>query len=485
MGEWIKLEIGKGWTPDLTPEEAAQYGGLRVAQNIIPVNNHYNPVCGKSAFNSTVFGGTPLSGMYVQDESGVYHNFLGTSTKLYRFNRTTATDVTKLTTTYSGGSWAFEKYGTWMIATNYTDNVQVLKGITGANFVDLGGSPDKAKYCLLNHGHLILGHLYNYPKKVRWSARDDIEQWTPDLLTGAGSQNFFDMDGNITGIGSIGDNFIITSPHTITLGYYVGGYYTFDFRRSSIRNVGCHYPQSFISIGSEVYFWGKESVYKFDGNNIEDIGKDIRGALFGSLNVDQAHRITATHDKLNRLIVWAYPTSIGGYPDKLLVYNYSENRFTTINLSCYCAFIGMVGSLSIDELTTYDIDGMDISIDSAMWYGENLQPILIDDTDGKSKTLQGATLSAILETGEMVNHPDVLMLKSIRTPIENPVSTSLTVKHRYNISDDYTEETPITLINETEFIGVANKRLSLKLETQGFHKIGNTIDIEIIKKGES
>lgn len=485
----IQIPINAGWTPDLTPEDTLKAGGLQVCKNVMPVNRHYKPLNDKLTYNPNVFTGTILGGIYAQADDGQYYNFVGTSSKLYRFNKTTITDITRTTGDYTSNYWSFAEYGNWIIATNYADDVQVLKGYAAANFQALGGSPPRAKFCVVNNSHLVLGFLneagVTYPKKIRWSARENPEDWTPSLITGAGSQNLPDIIGNITGLGNFGENFIIASENSISIAYFTGTKYTFDFQINAIKNIGCFYPQSFISIGSMVFFWGKDSIYMFDGQ-IHDIGRNVRNTIINNISIQHSHRINVAHDKEKKLIIWAYPTaSSTGVPDRLLFYNYDEDRWSYGSVSVESIFMGAIGGIFINDLTASIINQTNILINSNYWLNKNIVPI-VGDTDGTVKTFNGSQLTSELESGEFASEPSVITVTKAYIPIYNLTGTGqVIIKHRKSTLDTQSSSSASSIKSDGRVdLRTTDRRLALNLQASSYDKIGNVIEVEGVETGK-
>lgn len=479
----IKVPIGAGWTPDLTRREILKVGGLYTAKNILPIQKSYHTLMDKTVYNTTACAGTPINGTFAQDTDGIYYSFLGTSTKLYRFDDTNMIDISRAAGgAYTASSWSFTEYGAWLIAANLADDIQVLKDLTGANFVALGGSPSKARYILLNHGHLILAHLDEsgtiYPKKIQYSAREDIEDWTASLTTGAGSQNFPDMKGIITGLGSIGDAFVIASEDSLTVGYYVGGTYSFAFERNIVQNIGCFYPASFVSIGSKVFFWGKYGIYSFDGNTLTDISANIKKTFFPLINIGYSEKIKIALDLENTLVMWAFPsTESSGSPNRILTYNWSENKFTLIYIDVECLFTASTGGILADSLTTTLIDDVDYLVDSNYWLGKSIQPMCVD-SNNKVNIFTGAALTAELETGEMAELPYMIHVQRAYLPLEGTSSSgNVKVKHRYATIDALTTSAASTIKTDGSVdLRTNNRFLSLYLTLSDFTKLGNEIE---------
>lgn len=334
----IKIPINKGWMPDYLPHNIPQ-GGLKVCRNLLPLDEHYKPHSLLNPYTTGSVLGTPLSAEEFSDNAGIKYTFIGTTTKLYRLNpNKSLNEVSKLGYTYNAGDnqWYFVQYGQWIIATNFADPPQVLKGLDTSNFVDLGGSPPKAKYVLFNSGHLIFAYLNESgtisPKKLAWSALEDVEDYVVSLTTGADYQDISDADSEITGLTNVSNMITIFHKNSISVGWFSGSPYTYNFQANKVKKIGA-IPGTHISIGTAVFFWDDKDVYVFDGNTATSIGYGIRNYVFNSLNRGYLHRITRVHDMRNGLIYWAYPDagSTGGESHNLLCYNYRTKKFSILD----------------------------------------------------------------------------------------------------------------------------------------------------------
>jgi len=491
----LTLPIGKGWLRDLPKSMIREVGGLFTAKNVLPIALQYYPVGEPEVFNSTTIGGsTVASGIAVQGEDGVFRNFVGVGNKLYRVTEGTMATLSA-SMTLSSAYWAFEQYGQWLIATNFSNNPIVIKDSSGAGpWKTLGGSPPKAKYILFNNHYMILAYLDEggtvEPKKICWSALENPEDWTPSRITGAGSQNFPDMKGVITGIGPLGGDFVIASEESLTIGYFVGGNWTFAFRPADFQRIGCKYPGSFISIGDAVFFWGRDSIYKMTpGAPPVDICEGrIKVALFSSINANWHASVRAAHDKRNSLILWSYPSSgntgaTEGICDQILVYNYSENRFTHIELDSWMIMEGYGGGVSVDALTQTPIDTPNLpSIDSVDWIAAS-PSIMILGGDGVLKTLTGETMKSEIETGEVCDIPSLFMIRRVWPWTEGSATMEVAIKHRYRLDREF-ETWELDSANDGIDVRVTTRRFILNLQASGFNAIDNKIDVDIEKHGQ-
>lgn len=484
------INISGGWMPDLPDEEIIRRGGLVKAKNILPIRKAYYAINTELVYNDTAFNAFIINGVAVQDSAGLYHNYAGTLTKLYRFNDSILTDVTRTSGDYVGVRWSFAEYGEWLVATNFGNAVQVIKGHSEANFEDLGGSPPNAKFALVNSGHLILAHLIVdgvvYPKKIIYSATENIESWTASLTTGAGSQDFPDMIGIITGMGAIGSNFVVAAENSLTVGYYIGGQYTYGFRRNVVEGIGCYYPNSFISIGEIVFFWGKESIYSFDGSVLEEIGKYIKHSIFNSTMLRYGNSIKVAQDKINGLVFWTYPTSgSSGEATRLLIYNYIDKLFTVAHVSSTSIFMGATGGILLDTLTTTLIDTSTELIDSEHFNSKTLQP-MIAGTDKKIYTSGGSSVyEAEIETAELSDHPNCMRINEAQLFVEGVGSRGLcTVKYRDSKTEESTSSKGAIIKKDCSVdLRTTAKRIALNYKINNYEKIDMSINIKHTNRG--
>lgn len=494
----VTINIANGYMPDLSTEEVTEKGGLVRATNVLPISGAYYPLRDKTTYNDTAASGTPLRGICVQATDGNNYNFLGTTTKLYRFDASAMSDFTRsVGGAYGATFWDFALYGNWLIATDYTDVPQIKKVISdGTNFTALGGTPPNAKYCLMDHGHLIFAYLNygstTYPKQIMWSGKElpeAINTASPtNLATGADYQEFPEMDGAITGLAKVGNGWAIFAEKSITSASYIGGGYTFTFQRNAIKNIGCFYPGSLFSIGDKAFFWSRDSVWELSAAGLKEIGQSVKRTVMQSLNLAQAGKIVAWPDMTNSIIHWLYVSTSSTNPDKLFSYNWAEGRAATANMTAFTGLQGVTGGVVIDSMTLANgypvIDSMNNLIDTYN-AGNNFQTIVIDSADSKAKTLTGSQLTAEFETGEVQDATAFTMVKKAYLPVEGLTGNSVvTPKHRKSLIDVQTSgNTSLIKSDGTADIRVTNRRHALNFTVQNFTKIGQKVYLDVEKSG--
>lgn len=437
--------------------------------------------------------GTPLKGIECVDNNDNNRSFIGTSTKLYRLNpNKSLNDVSKLATTYNAFQWSFAQYGNWVVATNFNDVPQVLKGFTTSNFIDLGGNPPKAKYCLFWKGHLIFAYLNEdgvpKPKKLKWSAKENIEDYAISITTGADEQELVDADGAITGIITVGDRLVVFHENSITTGFYTGAPYTFSFPGSGkISNVGA-IPNTIISIGSIAFFWDRRDLYMYDGNTIEPIGFGVRNTVLGSLDYNNLHRISVAYDPRKGLIYWLYPiVASDGTPNKILVYNFRRKVFTYIDITAHCIWSAITGGVFLEDLDVLYPEGLDsisFSLDDPRWQPNTMEMVCVN-TDGKVNTLSGSVLTGTLETGEFKDGDNIIMINRVRPKISKATgSVKVSIGVRF-LETENPVYSPFATVGSNGYADIrySGRFIRGKLET-GQHEGITGIEFEAIIRGK-
>jgi len=487
----ITVKTDKGWLPDYLSSIMPE-GGLMTCSNLTPLDTHYAPLPDLLNYSTnTVTAGTPLQSVEYMGTDGNFYTFTGTTTKLNRLEIDKSfTNISKSGVTYYSLRWSFAKYGEWVIATNFTYAPQVLKGLTAANFVNLGGSPPMAKYCLLHKGHLIFAYLNEggvvYPQKIIWSALENIEDYTPSILTGADSQDLADTDGDIVGMANVGNNVAIFHRSSITMCYYTGSPYTFNIQQNAIKNVGA-IEGTIVSLGDIVYFWDSRDIYSFDGNTVTPLGFGVKKAVLDGLELGAINLITATTDKKNHIIFWSFPFSGSTTGcNRILCYNYRTNKFTMLYPDTHTSLIEIhTGGIDMDSIDTLypDIDDMPFYMDNQA-YVSNTFNLAAFGTNSRLQTFNGNLTwgNFTIKTGELRQGNDSLILTKVIPSLMNPDVTCVTginVYKRDNENESLTLADSGELNTDGEFhTRVTGKRIQIEVQASGiFDGLG---DIEVM-----
>jgi len=179
----------------------------------------------------------------------------------------------------STADWHAATWGDQIIACNYLDATQ---SSTGAGFSGLGGGSPKARYVAANINFVMLADVDDggsnvYSDMVWWSGVRNPNTWTPSQATQAGAVRLLDVPGPIRRLVAFGDKFVAFKDNGIFVGQYIGPPYVFSWKLVSA--IGCTYPRSVVELDGRLYFVNYFGIYSFDGQQITDIGRDIRGSV--------------------------------------------------------------------------------------------------------------------------------------------------------------------------------------------------------------
>lgn len=373
--------------------------------NVIPHAKSYKQFRDLSQY-STAIGEYCRGATWMEDTSGTFYNFAGDRNKLYQLSGTSWTDVSKSTavTAYSTASaeqWEFIKWGNKAIATNYSDNLQVIT-LGSANFADLGGSPPKARHINVVRDFIVLGDIASAPNRVQWSGINNETQWASSAPLQSDSQ---DLQGNFGAVMAIvgGERGYIFQEHAIWLMTYIGSPVIFQFDLIEDSR-GAFASKSVIKVGSMIFYLSDDGFYKMEGGNSTPIGANrIDKTFFNDLDSSNSYRITCTADISNKLIVWAYPGSgnSGGTPNKLLIYDYINDKWTPAQIATEQLFRSVSTGYTLEQLTavSQSLDTLPASLDSRQWAGGKLSFAAFNSSH-QYATFTGTALTATVETSE-------------------------------------------------------------------------------------
>ena len=529
----IEFDISAGWRPDLTSSQIYENKALADAKNIESYNGSYWPVMGIGQLGTPASGvsgqGYPTNGVRIRDTSNNYYMVVGSKAlsgegkgSLTLIAATQAFNATNTASGYSasgyiGLDWDFEQYGNWVIATNYSEPPQILKGLTGTEkFADMGNLPAgfKAKYVLFNNGHLVFAGYYTTADQevirgIIWSAQENIDgtdAYTPDEVTGAGNENFPELDGAITGIVPLRNGYVVYAERGLVLAQYTAGIGTFDFIRNPYPGIGCYYPKSLISIGDVNLFWSDTTIYAYDGSSKPvDVGKGVMKLVISELQVGYESEIASAHDIAKSSVYWLYPSgynyTLGKTSKKILVYNYAENKFSYIQTPdpelIRSIFTGIDQTEATVDSMTNSVDSMTQYVDSSSWSTRTELPaIILDeqylDTGGWEIGFfkdGGSLLTSTIRTGGNTLSRDVYMVGGVRTGINSISIDSATENTAYigirmSEVEDYTRSNAYT-IKTNGFVDTRNtgRQFYLEYSINYFTKLGNKLTAEVAITG--
>ena len=159
------------------------------------------------------------------------------------------------------------------------------------------------------------------PLLIRWSAQDDLYNWTPDPTNQAGFVRVSHGSEIIATVQTRQEFFVLTDSSAYSL-QYLGPPYVWVPQLLG-DNLSIMSPNAAIIASGIVYWMGVDKFYSYDGR-VQTLSCDLRRYIFQDLNQDQASQVFAgTNEGFNE-VWWFYCSANSTTVDKYVIYNYLE-----------------------------------------------------------------------------------------------------------------------------------------------------------------
>ncbi len=399
MNQGTAMEIGE-WLPDLPPLENP---GALIAKNVLPQLKSYRSLNSLATF-SNALASAALGATWFQSGDNTVFNFAGTATTLNRLDGgATWVDVSKAGGYGSVNNWEFAKFGDRAIAVANGITPQFYDTGVSALFADLPGSPPVARRVAVVRDFVVLGDLESLgPNFVAWSGFNNSELWTPSRATQSDQQELFGRGGRVQKIvpGSYG---LIIQEHSIHRMSYIGPPPIFQFDEIE-RGRGTPAANSVTWTGNDVYYYGHDGFYRFDGQQSIPIGVNRVNQWFANeADISTLGTMRGVVDRQNRLVIWAFCSSASNpQNDRLIVYDWAVDKwsYAEMDTEILAEFVSPGFSLdALDGPLPAGIDIDSISVDSDAFKGGALSLQAFTPTH-QAATFSGAPLVAEIDTTE-------------------------------------------------------------------------------------
>jgi hypothetical protein len=389
--------------------------GSLVAENVIAGQDFYRPLNSLGTFSVGATTARVQGGFSCIDKDGGIHTFAGDTTKLYELSGALAwTNVSRTSggayATESDGYWEFTQWGNKVIAANGVDKPQIIT-LGAANFADLSGSPPVADTIAPVRNFVFLGNLteggVNFPFRVRWSGFEDETTWTPSATT---QSDFNDILGNGGAVQRIigGEYATIIQENQVIRATYTGDATIFQFDVIEQAH-GSPAPGSVVYHKGLIYYWTDAGIVVLVGYKSNPIGAErVDRFVYNELDFSNIRRVVGAAHPTEPLIVWAYPATgnANGNPNRLLIYNYVVDRWSTSGLDDIILETIFSPTLTpgihtdnVDSLLVVNTDTITYQTDSR-FFNSTAQDLGAFTTDHKLGFFNSTTLEATVDTSE-------------------------------------------------------------------------------------
>jgi len=159
------------------------------------------------------------------------------------------------------------------------------------------------------------------PMLIRWSAQNDVYNWTPDPTNQAGYVRLSHGSQIITTVQTRQEIVVITDSSVYSL-QYLGPPYVWAPQLLG-DNISIMSPNAAVIASGVVYWMGVDKFYAYDGR-VQTLNCDLRRYVFQDLNQEQSLQVfSGTNEGFNE-VWWFYCSAGSSAIDKYVIYNYLE-----------------------------------------------------------------------------------------------------------------------------------------------------------------
>jgi hypothetical protein len=261
------------------------------------------------------------------------------------------------------------------------------------------------------------------PMLIRWSAQDDIYNWTPDATNQAGFIRISHGSEIVTTIQTRQEIVMFTDSAIYSL-QYLGPPYVWAPQLLG-DNISIMGPNAAVIASGVVYWMGVDKFYSYDGR-VNTLNCDLRRFVFQDLNQEQALQVFAgTNEGFNE-VWWFYCSANSTAIDKYVIYNYLEKIWYYGTMSRTAWLDSGLQTVPIAaSYTTATLEGKLINHETG----------LNDDTTGTPVAIDAYISSSEFDIGDGHNFgfvwrvlPDLTFENAENTPAGAVPSVSMTLQ---------------------------------------------------------
>ena len=230
----------------------------------------------------------------------------------------------------------------------------------------------------------------------------------PDRLSQAGFADLATEYGRVQRI--IGGRFgLVFQERGIQRLTYVGPPIVWRADPISVER-GALAPFSVVQAGSNAFFLAQDGFYATDGAGVQPIGTQrVNKWFFENADQSRMDRVQGAVDWQRECVVWAFHSKSEADYDRLLIYSWAQNRWSTATIGTQWLLTAKVPSATLESLNAAfgTLEAVPYSLDSARFRQSDVQlsAFLESGGDAALSHFTGAPLTAVWETGEFQPSP--------------------------------------------------------------------------------
>ena len=347
--------------------------------------------------------------------------------------------------------WSMTNFGTWALASNGIDPIQIDK-MLGAGAVALSGTPPTYAAVIIHYINYIIAFNTDLGGEfAEWCDTDNPEDWVNGA---AGFLPIRDLDSVIVAVASLGTSIAVYGNNSLALFQYIGPPFYFGAKKV-LEGIGSVGKFAVVSREGLNYGLSKQGFWRTDGSGYDYISPPfLRKWLEDHVNWGQAFKVAGFLNEDRSLIEWGISIDGASEPNVTVCYNFDSKTWTFRNYGITSAVKKGVFTLPVFG----DKDGK-------VYYGEY-------GFNADTSALDAWAQTRPLPGDNHLAWKDIEFFISYMTVVSGNVSIEIGVQE--NLDDEITWSNPITLNEDSNpqysdtggSLG-AGRYISLKIRSTG------------------
>jgi len=156
---------------------------------------------------------------------------------------------------------------------------------------------------------------------IRFSNRENINEYTPELVNTAGTQRI--QDGTkIMGALKAKETILVWTDNALYIMKFIGSPLVFGFEQVG-TNCGLIGKNAAIEIDGVAFWMSPNGFFMFDGT-VKSLPCSVEDYVYDQADTTKGQQICAGINNLFTEVVWYYPSTSSEYNDQYVVFNYGE-----------------------------------------------------------------------------------------------------------------------------------------------------------------
>lgn len=260
-------------------------------------------------------------------------------------------------------TWEFDLWGEDPLASGRGVGAKLYRWeVNSPRFTSVPNTPtDFNGFVVTDHRFVMVFGALDDPRIVRWSDRENLEEWTPAATNQAGSQRLKGHGKLVTGR-NIHGGVLILSETDAYFANYINPPFIYGFRRVG-HNCGIANPNAVLTTSAEAIWVGHDGFFVFDGSTVRILPCDVWDYFYNDRDENSDSKISVLHTPTYSEFWWLYQSRGGTEVDSYIAFNYKSRIWTVGRLDRTTGGYNMVQGehimISPDGLLyTHELEGV-------------------------------------------------------------------------------------------------------------------------------